>query len=205
MKTIMVYGDSNTWGQTNWPFKVRPRIAYDERWTTKLEQALSGRVRVIAEGLPGRTAGDVQSGKNQFRNGRQHFAAILKSHEPLDVVVIALGTNDLKNEFERSAKEILQDLQWYARAVQQLYLPEYAAPSVVYIVPPALAVGPEDEYFGGRQLTLDQLTAAMTKDHSMDVVLPGVIDTSEDGVHFSLKGHRQMARQVVNKIEEMGL
>jgi lysophospholipase L1-like esterase len=166
---------------------------------------MSERVRVVAEGLPGRTAGDVQSGKSQFRNGRQHFAAILKSHEPLDVVVIALGTNDLKNEFERSAKEILQDLQWYARAVQQLHLPEYAVPSVVYIAPPALEVGPEDEYFGGRQSTLDQLTAAMTKDPSMDVVLPGVIDISEDGVHFSLNGHRQMATQVVNKLEEMKL
>jgi lysophospholipase L1-like esterase len=39
----------------------------------------------------------------------------------------------------------------------------------------------------------------------MDVVLPGVIDISEDGVHFSLNGHRQMATQVVNKLEEMKL
>jgi lysophospholipase L1-like esterase len=205
MKTIMVYGDSNTWGQTNWPFKVRPRIAYDERWTSRLEQAMSGRVRVIAEGLPGRTAGDVHSGENQFCNGQQHFAAALKSHEPVDVVVIALGTNDAKKEYKRLVEHILQDLRWYTAAVQQLHLPDYAVPAVLYIAPPALLVDPEDESLGGRQPVLDQLAAAMAAEPSMDVLLPQRIDTAEDGVHFSLEGHAHMAKQVVNTIEEMGL
>ena len=52
MKTILCYGDSNTWGynpETNSRFKA------NERWTNILSNILGDNYVIIEEGLNGRT------------------------------------------------------------------------------------------------------------------------------------------------------
>ncbi|MET3925391.1 SGNH/GDSL hydrolase family protein [Devosia sp. 2618] len=94
MKTILAFGDSLTFGAN--PVKDGPRHAYEDRWPSTLERALGGDVRVVAEGLGGRTTVYDDFTTAADRNGGRILPTLLSSHEPLDLVIIMLGTNDLK-------------------------------------------------------------------------------------------------------------
>ena len=203
MKTVLVYGDSNTYAQTNWPYMGAPRLPYEERWTSRVQHHFEGQVLVLPEGLGGRTAADVQSGDDAHRNGRAYFQAIFCSHQPVDVMVVALGTNDCQARYGRSAPQIHNDLLWYQGVVAKLSSPDFVIPKVVYVVPPRFHVNNDDEYFGGREAIRDELAMLMTQSTDMDVVRLDDIATSLDGVHLSSEGHRQMAIAVEEKLKEM--
>lgn len=92
MKRVLCFGDSNTWG-----FNPSNGERYPEgvRWTSIVQQLLGDEYRVIEEGLNGRTSG-YDDPLNEHLNGKKQLPALLVSHKPLDLVVICLGTNDLK-------------------------------------------------------------------------------------------------------------
>lgn len=94
MKTILAYGDSLTYGAN--PQPGGPRHAYEDRWPSVLERGLGGKARVIAEGLGGRTTAFDDWTADADRNGARILPTLLASHAPLDMVIIMLGTNDLK-------------------------------------------------------------------------------------------------------------
>jgi len=102
MKTIVCYGDSNTWGFNP---AAQDRFALEERWTGVLALELGTGYRVIEEGLNGRTTiwdDPIEEG----RNGKTYLLPCLWSHQPIDLVTIMLGTNDLKERFAVSAYNI---------------------------------------------------------------------------------------------------
>lgn len=103
---ILCYGDSNTWGQK--PDKTG-RYAADIRWTGRLQQSLGSKYYVIEEGLGSRTT-DLDYKRKPGRNGKAYFIPCLASHSPLDIVVLMLGTNDLKTEYQRTAENITEAL-----------------------------------------------------------------------------------------------
>src|SRR6185436_143967 len=98
MKTILCFGDSNTWGfipeSITEPFWRRH--APDVRWPGVLARELGSGYSVIEEGLGGRTTvhDDPVMGN---RNGSLHLPPCLESHKPLDLVVLMMGTNYLKS------------------------------------------------------------------------------------------------------------
>jgi len=103
MKTILCFGDSNTWGYI--PGTDGLRYAHDVRWTGVLAAGLGGGRRVIEEGLNGRTTcwdDPIKPG----RRGLDHLPTLLESHAPIDLVLIMLGTNDLKHYFNLRAFDI---------------------------------------------------------------------------------------------------
>ncbi len=102
MKRILCYGDSNTWGYD--PTK-KFRYPADIRWTGVLSSALGAGCLVLEEGLNARTTvwdDPFESGKN----GKTMITPVLATHCPLDLVIIMLGTNDLKSRFGVSACDI---------------------------------------------------------------------------------------------------
>ena len=92
MRTVVCFGDSNTWGYI--PGSDAERYPRDLRWPGRLAGALAGEWEVIAEGLNGRTAA-VDHPVEEGRNGVPYLLPCLRSHRPLDAVVIYLGTNDV--------------------------------------------------------------------------------------------------------------
>ncbi|MCM2453851.1 SGNH/GDSL hydrolase family protein [Rhizobium sp. CG4] len=92
-KTVLCYGDSLTWG---YDAANMGRHAIDDRWPTVLQKALGNDVVVIAEGLNGRTTVYDDNLSDFDRNGARTLPTLLHSHGPLDLVIIMLGTNDLK-------------------------------------------------------------------------------------------------------------
>ncbi|RCU49217.1 MULTISPECIES: SGNH/GDSL hydrolase family protein [Corallincola] len=103
MPTILCYGDSNTWGAV--PGKDR-RFAASERWPGRLRGLLPADFEVIEEGQPGRTTvhDDPVEGE---KNGLRYLRPCLESHLP-DLVVLLLGTNDLKHRLGLSAFDVAE-------------------------------------------------------------------------------------------------
>ena len=96
MKTIVCYGDSNTYGYNP---ENGFRYEYEERWTTILQKELKDSAIVIPEGLNGRTT-SFEDELRPGRNGATYLDPCLHSHGPIDLVVLMLGTNDLKIRFQ---------------------------------------------------------------------------------------------------------
>lgn len=93
MKTILAYGDSLTWG---YDAETADRHPYESRWPTVLERTLGDGYRVVPEGLNGRTTMYDDAGVAADRNGARVLPTILATHQPVDLVILLLGTNDLK-------------------------------------------------------------------------------------------------------------
>jgi lysophospholipase L1-like esterase len=93
MKTVLCYGDSLTWG---YDAETLGRHAPEDRWPSVLQKALGPDVQVIVEGLNGRTTAYDDHLADCDRNGARILPTILHSHDPIDLVIIMLGVNDMK-------------------------------------------------------------------------------------------------------------
>jgi len=133
MKTILCYGDSNTWGYNP---ATQDRFSQDERSPGVLRQALGDGYEVIEEGLNGRTTvwDDPIEG---YKNGKEYLIPCLETHRPLDLVAMLLGTNDLKVRFSLSAYDIANGAGVVVDIVQRSGAgPDEGAPKVLLMAPP---------------------------------------------------------------------
>ncbi len=89
-RTLVCFGDSNTWGYDP---ETGDRLPREVRWPVRLGRALGEEWEVIGEGLNGRLA-TIESPIAQGRNGLPYLVPCLRSHMPVDLLVIYLGTND---------------------------------------------------------------------------------------------------------------
>lgn len=145
MKNILCFGDSNTFG-TNPAGGRWPR---DQRWTGILQARLGAGYYVIEEGLGGRTAAgeDFLEGD---KNGQRHLPVALRSHRPLDLVLLMLGTNDLKHRFGLLPRDIALAVAQLGRLVETYdYGPKYPVPRVLLISPILLGEDVENSPYSG--------------------------------------------------------
>jgi len=75
-KSILCYGDSNTWGYVAGKFNLQTqymeRYPRDIRWTGRLQKLLGDQYYVIEEGLNGRST-NVDSDIPPDRNGKNYL------------------------------------------------------------------------------------------------------------------------------------
>jgi lysophospholipase L1-like esterase len=134
MKTILAFGDSLTYGADA---ETGGRHAFEDRWPSVLERGLNGTARAIAEGLGGRTTTFDDWTSSADLNGARILPVLLKSHQPLDAVVIMLGTNDLKRYVNGSALAAAMGMKRLAQIVQSFpYDIGHPVPNVVLVSPP---------------------------------------------------------------------
>lgn len=206
---ILCYGDSNTWGQN--PVVKGGRFAPHQRWTGVLQQKLGEAYAIIEEGLSSRTT-NLEYNKKPGRNGKTYFAPCLASQNPLDAVLIMLGTNDLKIEFSRPVPEIVNALAGYIDDIRQYAkssageLPRIALISPVHINPQAPHFA---EFYAGsydeRSVQASHAFATAISDladkrgvfffDAAAAAAPGV-----DGIHISLGGHQVLGDTLAPKI-----
>lgn len=104
-KHILCLGDSNTHGYCADPADCADhgiRFNEDERWTCRLQTALGSDYLVTEEGLSGRTTVFVDP-IHESMDALSVAYSLLKSHEVIDLLIIMLGTNDVKERFNANA------------------------------------------------------------------------------------------------------
>lgn len=138
-RTLLCYGDSNTHGSLPMPdLETSGRMARGQRWTTLMPADLPG-WEVIAEGHPGRTVVHDDPVEGEHRNGLTILPAILESHRPIDLVLVMLGTNDLKPRFSVGPVDIAQSLGRMVQAIRGSACgPGGGAPGVLLVAPPPI-------------------------------------------------------------------
>jgi lysophospholipase L1-like esterase len=209
MKTILCYGDSNTYGYIP---ATGGRYDHKTRWPRALERILNGAGGgemewwVVEEGLNGRTS-SFDDPVELDRNGLRHIIPILKSHKPLDLVVVMLGTNDLKRRFNPSPYDISQGALNVVKAVQHSETgPAESAPKVLVICPPPLLDTPVfgDIFSGSAEISkkLPPYYRQICRESGAAFLDAGafVKVSPIDGVHLDPAGHLLLAEAAANVI-----
>lgn len=106
-KRIVCFGDSNTWG---YDAVTGGRYPDDVRWTGGLQKALGESYTIIEEGLCGRTT-VLEDPLNEGMCGLAYLYPCLMSHAPVDCLVIMLGTNDCKERFHMTSRNIADGMK----------------------------------------------------------------------------------------------
>jgi len=138
MKNILCYGDSLTWGAV----PGGDRHDFADRWPTVLGAELgqelgADKVRIIAEGLGGRNTVFDDFSAAADRNGARILPTILGTHQPLDCVIIMLGTNDMKPHVAASAPAAAMGMKRLAEIIRTFpWWADYMAPKIILVSPP---------------------------------------------------------------------
>lgn len=116
MKNILCFGDSNTYG-----YKPDGTGRYDPsvRFTGRLQNLLGEEYRIIEEGCPGRTT-VFEEENHPYMRGIDYITPCLFSHNPIDYVVVMLGTNDCKAAFRASGAEIAAGLERIIESIKKI-------------------------------------------------------------------------------------
>ena len=198
MKTILCYGDSNTYGLKSDLVSRYPR---NVRWTGILQEKLGSEYYVIEEGLGGRTT-VWDDPVEDYKNGKKYLLPCLDSHKPLDLVIIMLGTNDLKSRFSVTPFDIGASMENLVKTIIK------SDAGVDFQPPKILLVTPVPIHSVGRAMDLDLMIPDMenrskalsyyyediAKRYQLDYLNPeGKVEVNEtDGIHYTEKGHAQI-------------
>ena len=114
MRRILCFGDSNTYGYA----PDGQRYEADSIWPGIMGKLLGDRFEVIADGKNGRTIA-FDDPYMEGCNGMLDIEASLEANAPLDLVVLMLGTNDLKKYFDATPAQIAQNLKAMCELIRQ--------------------------------------------------------------------------------------
>ena len=217
MKTIVCYGDSNTWGYM--PKRERPqettlnRFPWGVRWTSLLQEQLGAAYRVVEEGLNGRTT-MFDDPLDICRNGLEAIDYSMLTNSPVDLVILMLGTNDVKEFFGMPPYVIARGC---ARLIDRIqaggYGPNGAAPQILLVAPlklpdtlPGSWLG--DEFGPGAVARNDQLPAYYEKIaaekgvHFLNAAASVTADPA-DSIHMNEAGHAATAELMYEQVRRI--
>jgi lysophospholipase L1-like esterase len=199
-RSILCFGDSNTWGYQ--PGGDALRFTRNVRWPGVLQRLLGEGYCVIEEGLNGRTA-TLEHPWIEGRSGRPYLLPCCRSHAPLDLVIIYLGTNDLSDRYNLSAADIAEACASLTQIVRAaLCGRDGQSPPVVLVCPPVIhATGPEAaeyERVAAKSVTLGSRFAESAEAAQATLLdLEGIVRYSEDDpIHLDADGHQALAEAV---------
>lgn len=211
LKTILCYGDSNTWG---YDAKNDSRFDRNDRWTGKLQVILGDAYHVVENGVCGRTTA-FSTLEEPFVNGCDDAKNAIRSNAPLDYCVIMLGTNDTKKVYNKSMDEIQDGMERLITIFSQEWMWNdllNQKVNILLVTPPCirnLSKSPFLDEFG---------VEAERKSKKMSIYLCcfakkrglAFLDTSEeiladeyDGIHLNKEGHKLLATCISEKIWKM--
>ena len=207
MRTVVCYGDSNTWG---FDPETGERFAPDMRWPGVLARGLGGGFRVVEEGLSGRTTVRDDPIEGAHKNGRTYLRACLESHKPIDLVALMLGTNDLKGRFSAPASDIAQGAASLAEEVLRSGCgPGGGAPAVLLVAPPPLGRLTElAEMFEGSAEKSARFAGhyrRFAEQYGCWSLDAGAVAASSDldGIHLEAGEHRKLGEAVAARVAEI--
>ena len=213
-KRIICFGDSNTWGYD--PVKG---CRYDEntRWPMVLQKLLGDEYLIIEEGQNGRTIANADPWEWSCKCGMDYILPMVESHNPFDLLIIMLGSNDLKAKFHLPAGDIagsLQNMLMKTRSFLQYQCG--IQPKILIVAPPHLGDNLAESPFAPFFETDTAVENSKQLAHWYEMVAKqfdcGFMDAStvcrpgeKDSLHLSEEGHKDLAEGIYRKIREMGL
>ena len=209
MKSVLCYGDSLTWGYSA---EGPSRHALADRWPSVLQAGLGAGVQVIAEGLNGRTTAFDDHLAGEDRNGARTLPTILGTHSPLDLVIIMLGSNDMKPWIHGQPLPAKQGMARLISIVRAHPYPlEAPAPKNLVMAPPPLCRTDNvefDEMFGHRYEASRQLAlqyAALASETGCGFFDAGAVaeTTPLDGVHLDAANTRKIGEALVPVVKSI--
>ena len=206
-KRILCYGDTNTWGY----IPTGGRYDEDTRWPMRMQQLLGDGYAVVEEGFNGRTCVMDDPTEGGFKSGVQYLPPCLMTHNPLDAVIIMLGTNDTKRRFGLTPMTIGQGMMQLVRAVKIYGMNATGDPPHTIIVGPApirdnLMETRHAECFGEQAIAvsrglgpeLHRVSKLLRVDY-FDAA-PCAEVSPLDAVHLTARGHIRLAEALAEKI-----
>jgi lysophospholipase L1-like esterase len=211
MRTILCFGDSNTYGQIPGGTPLE-RFGPFERWPGVMRAELGAGWHVVEEGLSGRTTVYDDPIEGDIKNGRRYLRPCLMSHAPIDMVILMLGTNDLKARFNQPASEVAMGMGCLVHDIKELALgPGGTTPEIMLVSPPPMLDDIHEwaSIFAGAQKKSHELAlqfeimADSLEVHFFDA---GSVITSDpaDGFHLSLLAHQRLGEALAREVMAVG-
>jgi lysophospholipase L1-like esterase len=164
---------------------------------------------VVEEGLNGRTA-TLEHPWVEGRSGRPYLLPCCRSHAPLDLVIIYLGTNDLADRYRLSAADVAESCASLVRVVRIAECGrDGRIPPVLLVCPPPIrATGPnaaEFEAAAAKSRTLGKCFVDAADAVGAEVLdLDGVVRYSDDDpIHLEADGHRALAETLAPLVRRL--
>lgn len=209
-RTLLCFGDSNTHGTLAMRHMGdRRRLIGAERWPSVMAAALGPDWEVIAEGHPGRTTVFEDPIEGVHKSGLRALPALLESHRPLDLVLIMLGTNDLKARFGLSAHDIALGVQRLALDVRGSDSgPDGQAPQVMLAAPvKAVEAGCLAPIFAGcaeKSAALPAHLAQIATDHGFGFADANAVAAVDpvDGIHLNADSHAAIGAHLAQAVND---
>lgn len=210
MKSILCYGDSNTFGYNP---ADGMRYPINVRWTGVLQELLGNDYRVIEEGCNGRTT-IYDDTLEPWKNGLSYLRPCLNTHKPLDIVILMLGSNDLKDCFHLSAEEIAQGAGTLVDVINEFTKEKQGfIPKVILMAPPEIGEKLETSPFYGN-FSMDSIARSkeFPKYYSAVAKEKGCIflnaaefikASDEDSLHLTAEAHRVLAEKLCDIIKSL--
>lgn len=210
-RSVLCYGDSNTYGQTT---ADTPDERYGplERWPGIMREALGPGWLVIEEGLSGRTTVSDDPIEGKEKNARRYLRPCIMSHKPLDLVILMLGTNDLKIRFNKPASEIAMGMAALVNDIKEMRAGvNLRIPEIMLVSPPPILEnlkGWEPVFAGGREKSLQlaaeyERVADACEVHFFDAGSVAV-SSERDGFHLDRENHRLLGLALAEAVTSIG-
>jgi lysophospholipase L1-like esterase len=211
MRSALCFGDSNTYGQI--PGKgPLDRYGTEIRWPGAMRKHLGSKWLVIEEGLSGRTTLSDDPIEGAHKNGRTYLKPCIQSHAPLDLIILMLGTNDLKIRFNKPASEIAMAMGVLVYDIKELLSgPGGRVPEIMIVAPAPVHKDLKEwktvfagAYEKSRQLALEyEMIADSLEVHFFDA--GSVVTCSkEDGFHLDAQAHEALGKAIAQEVEAIG-
>lgn len=206
-KHILCFGDSNTHGYcadaNDCSDSGFGRFNEDERWTCLLQKQLGDEYLLIEEGLNGRTT-VFDDPTNSGLSGIEYLSPCLRSHKPIDLLIIMLGTNDVKERFGANAYTIGKGMERLIISAKSTDCWAKSEPNILVICPPPIDEGllsspvvyemGEGSVTKSRELSaFYELGCRLLDVHFLDAGEVGVVFNELDFLHMTKASHQTLA------------
>ncbi|MDY3729171.1 MAG: GDSL-type esterase/lipase family protein [Candidatus Choladocola sp.] len=220
MKRILCYGDSNTHGcnpawVAEWEDDLSKgvRFSKEERWTGILQEKLGGEYEIIEEGLPGRTTVFADPVYPYF-DGRATVLPVILSQSPIDLVVLMLGTNDLKVTFTPSEDVAARAMEELLKVLMNPYIWEHRkVPKILIVSPVSIRDNIADSHFWGMydlesvrlSKELARIYEPLSKRYGCEFMDAAQYAEASllDSIHMDAENHEKLAEALCQKIKEI--
>ncbi|MTK64647.1 MAG: SGNH/GDSL hydrolase family protein [Methanobacterium sp.] len=203
-RRVLCFGDSITWGFN--PID-QMRMNEEERWTGILANGLSEEYTIIEQGLNGRTTVWDDPVNGPEKNGLKYLIPCLASHKPLDLVVLMLGTNDLKQRFSLSTTEIARGINVLVEVILKSESgPNGMSPEILLLSPPFIrdVTGFDDEFRNSynKSQKLPGYIEKIAEVHGCYYLDSSklMVASELDGVHPSVQEHKKLGNALIKEV-----